>query len=79
MPDQFPSLKAGRLLAVLCREPLGYSVRQEGTSHRRLTAPGRPTLTFAFHLKATLPGGLVRRILVRDVGLSTEEAREVIK
>jgi len=52
-------------------------VRQVG-SHRRLQSPDYPPLSFAFHDKATLPGGLVRKILTRDVGLADEEARELL-
>jgi hypothetical protein len=35
-----------------------------------------PPLTFAFHDNATIPAGLVRKILVRDVGLAEDEARK---
>jgi len=34
-----------------------------------MEAPGRPPLTFAFHDNATVPSRLVRKVLVRDVGL----------
>jgi len=74
----FPSMKAKRLLATLERKPLGYSVVRQSGSHRRLEAPGRPVLTFAFHDKATIPSGLVRKILVRDVGLAEDEARKLL-
>lgn len=33
-----------------------------------MQSPDYPPLTFAFHDKATIPSGLVRKILVRDVG-----------
>ncbi len=67
-------MKAGALLAVLAREPLAYrEVRRTG-SHRRLESSGRPSLTFAFHDGQTLAPGLVRKILVKDVGLSADEA-----
>lgn len=73
-------MKARQLLAVLRRRPLGYRVlRQEGTSHRVLAADGRANLTFAFHDRDTIPGGMVRRILVKDAGLTPEEAREVLR
>jgi predicted RNA binding protein YcfA (HicA-like mRNA interferase family) len=65
---QFPSMKAKRLLAVLERRPLGYRVVRQGGSHRRMEAPSRPSLTFAFHENAIIPSGLVRKILIRDVG-----------
>jgi hypothetical protein len=35
-------------------------------------------LTFASHDKATIPAGLVRKILVRDVGLAEDEARKLL-
>ena len=52
-------------------------VRQSG-SHRRMQSPGYPPLTFAFHDSATIPAGLVRKILVRDVRLAEDEARKLL-
>ncbi|MFP5387744.1 MAG: type II toxin-antitoxin system HicA family toxin [Thermoleophilia bacterium] len=75
---QFPTMKAKRLLAVLEREPLNYRVSRQSGSHRRMEAPGRPPLTFAFHDSATIPSGLVRKVLVRDVGLAEDEARKLL-
>lgn len=75
---QFPSMKAKRLLAVLERKPLGYRVTRQSGSHRRMEAAGRPPLTFAFHDGATVPSGLVRKILIRDVGLAEDEARKLL-
>ena len=43
-----------------------------------MEAPGRPPLTFAFHDKATIPSGLVRKVLVKDVGLAEDEARKLL-
>jgi predicted RNA binding protein YcfA (HicA-like mRNA interferase family) len=76
--NHFPSLKAKRLLAVLEKKPLSYRVTRQSGSHRRMEAPGRPPLTFAFHDKATIPAGLVRKILVRDIGLAEDEARKLL-
>lgn len=75
---QFPSTKAKRLLAVLERKPLGYRVVRQAGSHRRMEAPGKPPLSFAFHDKATIPAGLVRKILTKDVGLAEDEARKLL-
>jgi predicted RNA binding protein YcfA (HicA-like mRNA interferase family) len=77
---QFPSLKARELRRILEREPLAYSsVPGSGGSHTRLTsANGYPDLLFAFHDRQTLPPGLVRKILVRDVGLTFEMAFELL-
>jgi predicted RNA binding protein YcfA (HicA-like mRNA interferase family) len=71
-------MRARELLAVLQREPLGYRVVRQRGSHRRLKAPGRPPLTFAFHDRATVAPGLVRKILCRDVGLGEAEALELL-
>ena len=76
--ETFPSIKAGRLLAVLERKPLSYRVIRRNGSHRRLKSPGRPSLTWAFHDRETIPAGLVRKILVKDVGLAEHGARELL-
>lgn len=74
----FPSVKAKRLLALLERAPLNYRVVRQSGSHRRMESPSHPPLTFAFHDRATIAGGLVRKILVRDVGLDEDEARKLL-
>lgn len=71
-------MKAKRLLAVLEREPLGYRVVRQAGSHRRIEAQGRPPLTFAFHDKATIPARVVRKILIKEVGLAEGEARKLL-
>jgi len=71
-------MQAKRLLAVLERKPLGYRVVRQAGSHRRMEASNRPPLTFAFHDNATIPSGLVRKILVRDIGLAEDEARKLL-
>jgi predicted RNA binding protein YcfA (HicA-like mRNA interferase family) len=71
-------MKARRLLAVLEREPLTYRASRQSGSHRRMKASGRPSLTFAFHDKATIPSAQVRKVLVKDVGLAEDEARKLL-
>jgi predicted RNA binding protein YcfA (HicA-like mRNA interferase family) len=73
----FRSMKA-RELQRLLKRALGYEVTRQSGSHRRLEAPGRPPLTFAFHDSDTIAPGLVREILVKQVGLSEEEAEAVL-
>lgn len=75
---QFPSLKAKKLLQTLERRPLGYTVARQKGSHRRMTAPGRPSLSFAFHDRSTVSGNLVKEILTKDVGLSEDEAKRLL-
>jgi predicted RNA binding protein YcfA (HicA-like mRNA interferase family) len=66
------------MLALLRRE-LDYQVVRQRGSHRRLEAEGRPTLTFAFHDGVSLSPGVVRDILMKQVGLSLDEALRVVK
>lgn len=76
----FPSLRAKKLLRVLKRKPLRYQVVEQTGSHRKLeSAEGYPAINFAFHDKDEVPPGLVRQILVQRVGLSEQEALELIK
>ena len=76
--DRFPSLEARALAAVLCREPLNYRIVRQVGSHFWLEAPGRPSLMLEFHERATIAPGLVRKILVDDVGLTEDEARRLL-
>ena len=71
-------MKARRLLAVLQREPLNYRIVRQRGSHRTLAAPGRPTFVFAFHDRVELGGGLVRAVLVKDIGLEEQEALDLL-
>ncbi|MCR6033529.1 addiction module toxin, HicA family [Nocardioides sp. zg-579] len=71
-------MKAKDLLAVLLREPLGYAIVRQKGSHRFLEAPGRPRVLFSFHDGATVPPGLVRKVLVGTVGLSSEDALKLL-
>jgi predicted RNA binding protein YcfA (HicA-like mRNA interferase family) len=71
-------MRAKRLLAILERKPLGYRITRQSGSHRRMEARGRPPLSFAFHGNATIPAGLVRKILIKDIGLAEDEARKLL-
>jgi len=48
--------------------------RSREGSHRTMVSPSYPVLHLAFHDKAEIAPGLVRKIFTRDVGLSEEEA-----
>lgn len=71
-------MKARQLLAILTREPLGYRIVRQKGSHRTLSAPARPTIRFAFHDRRTIPPGVVRDILVKDVGLEEQDALDLL-
>lgn len=77
MGVNYPSMKSSDLLHILAH--LGYIEDRRVGSRRRLKANGRPDLTFAFHDGQTVPPGLVRKILAKDVGLSEDEIREILK
>lgn len=75
----FPSMKGSQLLRILLRKPLSYEVVRQSGSHRRLESPnGYPPLTFSFRDSATVAPGLVRKILVKDIGLDEQEALELL-
>lgn len=74
-------MKARRLRTLLQRS-LGYAenkAKSKGGSHRHLEAPGRPDIIFAFHDGVEVGGSVVRTILVRQAGLTLEEAKEVFR
>lgn len=75
---RFPSLKAAALLSILMREPLNYQIVRQKGSHRILRTENRPQLLFSFHDGATVPPGVVRKYLVREIGLSEDEAIELL-
>jgi predicted RNA binding protein YcfA (HicA-like mRNA interferase family) len=70
-------MRGRELLAVLKR--LGYTVSRQKGSHRVMEAPDRPRLLFSFHDGADIPPGLVRKVLVTDVGLDADEALDILK
>ena len=70
-------MKARKLRRLLETE-LGYrAVRRPGGSHEKLKSAGRPTIIWAFHTTEVGPH-LVRDILVKQAGLTVEEALEVV-
>jgi predicted RNA binding protein YcfA (HicA-like mRNA interferase family) len=75
----FPSLKARRFLSILQREPLSYEVVRQNGSHRKLESPnGYPAIGLSYHDRATVPPSVVRKYLVTLIGLSEEEALDLL-
>lgn len=72
-------MKAGALLKLLMRDPLGYYIERQRGSHRRLRSQSYPDLLFSFHDGVTVSPGLVRKILTKDVGLSVDEALGLLR
>ena len=71
-------MRARDLLAVLTREPLNYEIVRQRGSHRRLKAPGRPSITFAYHDRRSLSPGAVKAVLCQDVGLAENDALKLL-
>lgn len=76
--DDFPSMKARRLLAILMREPLNYRIVRQRGSHRTLRASGRPQILFAWHDRMELKPREVRKVLMNQVGLAETSALDLL-
>lgn len=74
---RFPSMRGRELYRHLARKPLSYRQdpdRSREGSHRTLVSDAYPDLHLAFHDSVEIAPGLVRKILVQDVGLSPDQA-----
>ncbi|MBX3194729.1 MAG: type II toxin-antitoxin system HicA family toxin [Microbacteriaceae bacterium] len=60
------------MLRILLRH--GYAISRQNGSHRHLKGDGLPDVLFSYHDGVTLAPGAVRKMLVKDVGLSEDEA-----
>ena len=77
MASDFPSMKAKQLLKALGR--LGYvTTKHNGGSHRWLECEGRPAIRFAFHDSVEIPARTVKKVLMKQAGLTEDEAREIM-
>ena len=65
--SKWRSIKAKQLLAALTR--IGWEVAWQKGSHRRLTRPGWPNYTFAFHDGDEVGSGLLPQI-AKKTGLT---------
>lgn len=75
----YPSMKAGDLLRVLMREPLCYEIVRQKGSHRTLESKFHPRLMFSFHDGVTVPPRVVKKILLKDIGLDDEMALRLLR
>ena len=71
-------MKATDLLALLMRKPLRYKITRQRGSHRVLEADGYSIVRFSYHDGRTVSPGVVRKILVEDVGLSERDALDLL-
>jgi predicted RNA binding protein YcfA (HicA-like mRNA interferase family) len=61
------------------RKPLSYFIVRSVGSHKTLSSLHYKTITFAFHDNRELSGVEVHDVLVNQIGLTPDFAREVIK
>lgn len=76
MGKRFPSLKTEQLEAIV-REHCTF-VRKGKGSHRIYENRAGHRFPFDFHRSATVNPILVRRVLLRDVGLTLEQAEQAV-
>lgn len=78
MTPRFPSMKARKMRRVL--RSIGYRPLPgmgQG-SHTVLGCDGRGNILFAWHDKQTIPHFRVKSMLVKEAGMTVQEAREVL-
>lgn len=76
--SDFPSMDVKKLRKLLAG--LGYKSAGGGKgSYEKLVSDHYPSLIFSGHTGKEIAGGLVKKILRKDVGLSIEEAKEVLR
>lgn len=63
---RYPALKAREVLRLLGK--IGYEKERQKGSHRKLTAPGRVPIGFAFHDGADVPPRALRHMLTDEPG-----------
>ncbi|GAA3697953.1 hypothetical protein GCM10022377_08570 [Zhihengliuella alba] len=75
--SDFPSMDAKKLRRIV--EGLGYRSTGKGKgSHDVMSCEGRPQIVFAFHAGKEIAGGLVKQYLMRQIGLTRDEAKEAV-
>ena len=73
---RYPALKARKVLRLLGK--IGYTTERQSGSHRKLVAPGRQPIGFAFHEGTEVPPRALRHMLVQRAGLTDEEIRTLL-
>ena len=68
--SQWPAARAKRVLAALLR--IGWGIKRQSGSHRRLSRPGWPDYTFAFHDDAEIGPKMLARIAAKT-GLKPQD------
>jgi len=72
-------MKADRLLRILMRAPLNYRTLRVTGSHRILVSDDYPQLTFWPHHGKEITPKVVKHFFINRVGLSIQEALELLQ
>lgn len=76
--SDYPSMDVKKFRRLLIK--MGYTPTGNGKgSHEILEHEKYPPLTFSGHASKEISGGLVKQILRKEVGLSDEQAKEVLR
>jgi predicted RNA binding protein YcfA (HicA-like mRNA interferase family) len=68
--SRFAAAKARRVLAALLR--IGWEIKRQSGSHRTLSRPGWPDVTFAFHDEEEIGPRMLARI-AKSAGLTPDD------
>jgi len=71
-------MKTKELIRCLYGSPLYYKIIRQKSSHRTLKSAYYPTLTIGYHDSVEVSGRYIKNLLVNEIGLSEDMARQVI-
>ena len=74
--SRLPALKAREVRRMLAK--IGYTQQRQRGSHRKLVAPDRLPIGFAFHDSAEVPPVALRHMLAERAGLTDEEIEDLL-
>lgn len=83
--EKFPNLtgkQMRRVIERICGAPLkkpGGGRRGNGSHSHYVNPENGNKLMFSYHDQQTVTGGIVRRMLVSDLGLTLDEARSAVR
>jgi predicted RNA binding protein YcfA (HicA-like mRNA interferase family) len=71
-------MKGSALERLLKSSDLGYVIKGQRGSHRKMESPHHPPILFSYHDGADVSPNAVKKILTQDVQLSEEDAMRVL-
>jgi len=71
-------MKGSALERLLKSSELGYEVKSQRGSHRKMESPHHPPILFSYHDGAEISPNAVKKVLTKDVKLSDEDAQRIL-